>query len=181
MYGTSAATVALHGKSDGAEPVERAQQQHPAVGEGVRTGVLVAGAGVEVQEEQVRRERARSAASIGARRSSSATGRTAARILGDGVGVWRHRAAGVPRLQVPSSARKAPAARSQKSSTVAVARRGRRRDRRMPGGREHLAADQRKFAIDHRCTPSIWSPGVARARRAPPGAAAAVISSIISG
>ena len=39
-----------------AEPVERAQQQHATVGQRVRAGVLIAGARVEVEQEEIRRE-----------------------------------------------------------------------------------------------------------------------------
>ncbi len=52
----SPATAALHGKCVGPRPLNARQQQDTTVVEQIRAAVLVAGSGVEPEQEQVRRE-----------------------------------------------------------------------------------------------------------------------------
>ena len=137
-----------------AEPVVRAQQQRAPVGERIRAGVLVAGAGVEPQQEQVRREQRVQPADRRARSRRRRSARTAPRSRRRTRGTeWpcrRCRTPGACRRRSGTRPWRVP--RTRRSSRAGARRRP---GRACPAAPSTLRPIREKFGTAHRCTGSI--------------------------
>ena len=179
VYGIERRPLALHGKCETPEPVVAAEQERAPVGKRIRTGVLVAGTGVEPEQEQIRREHAfRRVARL---RSSSPSGAQAATISSTSAryGVARAaRVGGLVRSVVEAVRAGGPLPEVHDGRDPCAPR---RRDRRAPRSRASCGRAGRSSAPptsapDRSARSSSWP-----ARPISSGFTALVISSIISG